>query len=64
MSCRVDTSSLISGACVVGNRGLGVRGDQIASFLPRHHIHQEAIDQMLRTAKFLRDNARRVFKLD
>lgn len=29
MSCRVDTSSLITGACVVGNRGLGIVGAEI-----------------------------------
>jgi len=31
MSCRVDTASWISGACLVGNRGLGVRGDAVPS---------------------------------
>lgn len=31
LSCRVDTSSLISGACVVGNRGLGVLGADVPS---------------------------------
>lgn len=29
MSCRVDTSSLIAGACVVGDRGLGLLGSVI-----------------------------------
>lgn len=31
LSCRVDTTSLISGACVVGNRGLGVLGIDVPS---------------------------------
>jgi hypothetical protein len=31
MSVRVDTSSLIAGACVVGNRGLGVLGSAVPS---------------------------------
>lgn len=31
MSCRVDASSLIAGACVVGHRGLGVLGSQVPS---------------------------------
>jgi len=31
MSCRVGTASLIAGACVVGNRGLGVLGSQVPS---------------------------------
>lgn len=29
MSCRVSTTKLIAGACVVGNRGLGVLGSVI-----------------------------------
>lgn len=31
MSCRVDTSPLIAGACVVGNTGLGVLGSDVPS---------------------------------
>jgi len=31
MSCRIDTSPLIASACVLGNTGLGVRGDAIPS---------------------------------
>lgn len=31
MSCRVSTTSLLTGACVVGNRGLGVLGSTIRS---------------------------------
>lgn len=31
MSCHVSTTSLISGACVVGQRGLGVLGSTVRS---------------------------------
>lgn len=31
LTCRVDTASLITGACVVGNRGLGVLGSAVPS---------------------------------
>lgn len=31
MSCRIDTTSLIAGACVIGNRGLGVLASTVPS---------------------------------
>jgi hypothetical protein len=54
MSCRVDTSSLISGACVVGDRGHGV----LASTVPSTGTHGPSF--LYRHLELPADNAKEV----